>query len=89
MNYNRTNFEGFDKANPEVWELFEKFTLMATKRLKHYSARAVLHRIRWETNVETTGTTFKINNIWSKDYAIKFMNKYPQHDGFFRLRNKQ
>ncbi len=42
-------FERFDRAHPDVWALFVRFAeeLRASGR-HHYSADALLHRIRWE-----------------------------------------
>jgi len=57
---------------------------------KHYSADAIFHRIRWEmTKPEyKEGEEFKINNNYTSVYARGFMNKYPEHAGFFRLREQ-
>jgi hypothetical protein len=81
-------FAEIDAANPEVWRLFERFTFELIRRgFGHYSADAVLHRVRWETaSALEDGCTFKINNNWSAFYARKFHDRHPKHDGFFRLR---
>lgn len=81
-------FAEVDAANPRVWELFEQFTLMLIRRgFRHYSADAVLHRVRWETTVELRdGEGFKINNNWSAYYARKWIGRHPNHANFFRLR---
>jgi len=83
----RDAFERFDADNPKVWELFVRFTKQLIARgFKHYSADAVLHRVRWETAVETTGDAFKVNNNFVSGYARKFEREYPEHAGFFRMR---
>jgi hypothetical protein len=82
-------FAAVDAANPQMWALFERFTFEMIRRgFRHYSARAVIHRVRWETAVPLVDGTseFKINNNWSPFYARKFHQLYPQHDGFFRNR---
>lgn len=86
MSYNFRRFQIYDKANPEVWQMFEFFALEAAKSTKRYSSRAIFHRIRWETMVSGDGE-FKINNNWSKYYALKFMAAHPQHSGFFQTRS--
>ena len=45
----RARFEKFHAANPQVWELFKKFTfqLIAAGRA-HYSSDAIMQRIRRE-----------------------------------------
>lgn len=81
-------FESFDKANPEVWKLFRRFTFeLIDKGRTHFSADAVVHRIRWETAIRTTTTDYKINDHHVAFYARKFMRLYPQYDGFFRTRS--
>lgn len=81
-------FAEIDAANPDVWRMFVAFTHELMRRgFQHYSADAVLHRIRWQTDTPLDdGSSFKINNNWSAFYARKFHAAYPKHDGFFRLR---
>ena len=51
------------KKNPQVYELFQKFTMQAINRgHKNLSAWLIVNRIRWETTVVTTGPDFKISN---------------------------
>jgi len=92
---NRTllrRFAEFDLANPEVWRLFERFTFdRILRRFSHYSADAILHRVRWETAVVTNDESgeFKINNDYSCCYARKFRDKHPNHADFFAVRISQ
>lgn len=77
----------FHAENPEVWELFKRYTFQIIERgYRNYSARAVIHRIRWHTSVETRGSDFKINNNWTPHYSRLFREAYPEHSGFFRTR---
>lgn len=82
------HFDRFHAANPEVYRLFCRFTAMLIERgFSNYSADAVFHRIRWHTNVETTGAEpFKLNDHHTALYARLWMQDHPQHDGFFRTR---
>ena len=74
------------KKNPEVYELFEKFTLQAIKRgQKRLSAWLIINRVRWETSVETYGDPFKVSNDYIAFYSRYFMHRYPQYKGFFKL----
>ena len=80
-------FAAFDRDNPRIWELFVRFTFQAMEAgFRHYSARAVAHRIRWHTTVEqrSPDEQFKLANVYVSRYARKFHREYPQHDGFFR-----
>lgn len=80
-------FWKFHLDNPQVYILFEKFTLQLIARgFKHYSADAVMHRVRWETSVETTGDLWKINNDHTAYYSRRFMANHPEYSGFFRTR---
>ena len=85
----RREFEAFHRDNPSVWLLFERFTYAVIRRgHKRYSARTVIHRIRWHTDVETTtyATGFKINNNHSPYYSRMWDEKHPEHAGFFEQR---
>ena len=87
-------FEHADRAKmpdgiPEdVVLLFENFALLLIKDgWEKYSARAILHRIRWHYNVEKKNRNFKANDHWTPAMSRWFMRKYPQYDGFFETRN--
>jgi hypothetical protein len=79
-------FFAFHKANPHVYALFVRFALQAAARRNNFSARCVFHRIRWATQVESTGDDFKINNNWSPFYVRLFEIDHPEQKGFFRKR---
>lgn len=84
-------FEDYHRANPQVYELFKQFTFEVIRSgRRHFSADAVLHRIRWEAAVKTTDSEgFKINNNYAAFYARKFMKDFPQYEGFFRTRRRR
>jgi hypothetical protein len=74
-------------ANPQVYELFERFTNEAINNgHTRLSAWLIVNRIRWETMVETKGDDFKISNDFIAYYARLFMAYNPQHEGFFKTR---
>jgi|DEB19_MinimDraft_3_1074340.scaffolds.fasta_scaffold04892_3 hypothetical protein len=75
------------KANPHVYQLFERFTWEAIKLgHKHLSAWLIVNRIRWETSIVTKGDDFKISNDFIAYYARLFMHYHPEHKGFFRIK---
>jgi len=75
------------KKNPQVYQLFEKFTFEAiNKGHRKLSAWLIVNRIRWETMVVTTGEDFKISNDFIALYARLFMHDHPQCQGFFRIK---
>ena len=80
-------FLKFHGQNPRVWGLFEEFALECVRKgFKHYSADAIMHRVRWETDVVTEGDTFKVNNNYVTYYARMFHTNHPEHSTFFKLR---
>ena len=80
-------FHAFDQPNPQVWAMFKRFTFeLIARGIQHYSADAVLHRIRWETALETAdGAGFKCKNNFTCLYARRFAREFPQHRSFFRM----
>jgi len=82
--------EAFHKEHPEVWDLFCKFAFeMIDRGFNNYSSKAIFERIRWEKDVGGDGVTqFKLGNNYPAFYARAFMKKYPEHAGFFRLREQ-
>ena len=81
----------FHHENPQVAKLFVKFTMeMIERGFKHYSVTGIFERIRWETDVadDHGRSTFKVNNNYKAWYGRRFMEVYPQYDGFFRTRER-
>lgn len=75
------------KKNPQVYEKFVEYTFDAINSgRKHYSHWAIVNRIRWNREIETKGSEFKISNDYICFYARLFHAHYPKHDGFFRLK---
>lgn len=81
-------FAKYHADNPNVWKLFHKYTFDVIRAGRtRFGARDIVHRIRWYTNIETSGDEFKINNNWSPYYGRIFMALYPQHNALFETRN--
>lgn len=70
--------------------LFEQIALelIGKHRMKHYSARAILHRIRWFHHVERGDADWKCNNNHTAKMARWFIKKHPQHAEFFKTRER-
>jgi len=86
--WTKENFSTYHTNNPEIYNLFVKFTMMATQHKRYYSAKAIFHRIRWETMITGEGD-YKIDDGWISHYARKFMDDFPQHSGFFQTRERR
>jgi hypothetical protein len=75
------------KANPAVWQYFEKFSLEAIQRgRKKISHWLIINRIRWEVSILTTGEDFKISNDYIAFYARLWIALYPQHKDLFSIK---
>ena len=75
---------------PGVEELFEDLAWTVWERgFDNYSARAILHRIRWHHQIDRGDREFKCNNNWTPGMSRRFMKKYPQMKGFFRIRERK
>lgn len=75
------------KVPHDVCDLFEKLSReVFAIGFEHYSARAVLHRIRWHYHIDTGNREFKANNNWTPAMARWFMHRHPECGDFFRLR---
>ena len=73
-----------------MYRLFVKYTMELVNRGRtRYSADAIMHRVRWETNVVTNDESFKINNNHVAFYARMFMKDYPELEGFFPIRKSE
>ena len=80
--WTKENFEEFHKNNPEIYTLFIKFTNMVIERKrKYYSAKAIFHRIRWESMISSDTHQllgdYKIDDGWISHYARMFMDDFP------------
>jgi hypothetical protein len=81
-------FEKFDRANPQIWKLFERFCadVIESGRRK-LGARVIIERIRWEVYIVTKSEDdFKINDHHTPYYSRKWLKTHPDHPGFFETR---
>jgi len=74
---------------PDVCQLFERLALqIRAQGFARYSARAILHRIRWHYHIERGMREFKCNNNWTPAMARWCQARHPvELDGFFEFRN--
>ena len=81
------NFLKFHSENRHVYDLFEKFTFEVIQSgRRNFGVKSIIERIRWETNITSQNSFFKINNNYAPFYARMFEAKYPTYKGFFRKR---
>jgi hypothetical protein len=80
----------FHRENPYVYILFEQYTFEAIRAgHRQYGAKSVCERLRWHTDMEITGDTFKISNNNTALYARLFHLLHPKFDGFFRIKARK
>jgi len=78
-------FEIYHTENPKIYEAFERFTfaVIATGR-KYFSARAIIERMRWYSQIEDNSVTFKVSDHPMPFYARLFERNHPEYAGFFK-----
>ena len=84
---NIEQFKKYHKENPHIYHMFIRYALEAAKHREHFSAKAIIELLRWETMV-SGNDQFKINNNYAPYYARMFEHNFPQHEGFFRKRER-
>lgn len=84
----QARFEAFHITHPEVYEMFVRFaTELVRAGRARYSSDAILHRVRWETDLKVIEGGFKINDHFSSRYARKLAAEHPSLFGdFFEFR---
>lgn len=81
----------FHKSHPEVWSLFCRFAMeKASRGFRHFGAKAVMERIRWETAGGATSPELKISNNHTAFYARRFNRLHPHisNGNFFRCHDQ-
>ena len=79
-------FNEYHTKNPQVFKMFRRFAEEArASGLKHFGAKAVIERVRWETAISGSGS-FKVNNNYTSRYARLLEIVDPSFKGFFRNR---
>lgn len=82
--YTSENFELHDAKNPHIWKAFVRYSLQVAAKRKYFSAKAIFHRMRWDTAIGEADGEYKLSDGWISHYARKFMDEYPEYKGFFR-----
>jgi len=77
----------YDEKHPEIWTEFVRIAkVLKSKGHKRYSARGIFEVIRFEAPL-TLFDEYKVNNNFTKYYALKLMKEYKEFEGFFEIRN--
>ena len=76
----------------DVVALFDSLSLQVYQSgHERYSADAILHRIRWEMQIERGDRDFCVNNNWSSQLARWFLDQHPdlKQLKFFETRERR
>jgi hypothetical protein len=94
MNYKELNgltirqgFNKFNKANPHIYQEFEKQALIAINkgRIK-ISSKLIINWIRWNEFLKSSDKNFRINDAYQSYYARYFVTKHPEYINYFEFR---
>jgi len=83
-------FKKFHRKNPFVYHLFKQLAFQAILQgRKRYSQQAIWHILRWNYDVPTISTDYKLSNNYIALYARLAIKEHPRHfgAGFFKLRS--
>lgn len=87
MSHLERAFWRFHADHPHVYLLFDKFAMqIIAAGYQRYSADAVIHRIRWHTNIVARNPTLRMSNNHASYYARLWMRNNPHHTQLFELR---
>ena len=85
-----TRFKTFHDDNPEVYKEFRRLAYpMKSRGRKKYSCDAIIHVLRWNCDLKTTGGDFKINNNIRSLYGRLLAWHDPDFQEFFEFRRPQ
>ena len=80
-------FEEFHIQNWHVYATIKRIAREAKKAgFSKWSIAGVFEVLRWETGLQTHGSAWKINNSFKPFYARMVMERCPDLEGFFDLR---
>jgi hypothetical protein len=80
-------FEDFHRRNPQIYRLICEYA----RRLKsagrtRYSIKTIWAVLRWQSDVQTEGEHFKLDDRHYSRYARMVMAREPDLEGFFNTR---
>ena len=74
------------RKQPSVWRHFERLALEAATEGRRVGQNCIRELVRWECSKEKSGEAYEINNNDTALHARLFEWKYPEHVGFFEMR---
>lgn len=85
-----SRFAEYHTANPQVYAALRRFALDAKRAGRdRLSINMLFERVRWHTDIDAQGDTFKVNNSFRAYYARLLMEQEPELRGFFETRRSK
>lgn len=83
-----SRFRRFHAQNPHVYQMFKQFTIEAiSKGRQKIGAKMIAERIRWYSEVESSGDQFKLNNNFVSRYVRMLEREDPRLVSVFERRS--
>jgi len=82
-------FERFHRLNPHVLRTIEELVEMMRERgVTQWGMKGVFEVLRWQYAMQTGGEAYKLNNNYTAFYVRVVVGRYPNLDGFFKMRKQ-
>ena len=75
------------KDNMHVYHAFEEHAKMLKPIRNFYSARTIVHKLRWDHWIREDNSKFKVSDHCSAYLARVVMRRNPELEGMFQLNN--
>lgn len=80
------SFAIYNQENPQIYQEFKKITFQFIQRgYKRIGSKMICEIIRYQTMIQGDGI-YKVNNVYTADYAREFEKDYPEYKGIFSKR---
>jgi len=80
-------FWDFHDKNPQVFAKLEELALQAyTRGRKKIGIGMIFEVLRWNSNMQTTGDTYKLNNSYRSRYVRILIQSHPEYHDLFETR---
>lgn len=87
MSFGEAEFCSFHEQNPRVYDLLRYYAYEAKQNgFRKLSIWLLANRVRWQVNILTQGSQFKLPNGTLAYYSRLLMAKEPDLQGFFDTR---
>lgn len=89
----KQRFLEYHRENPALYSKFKEYAFEAKRSGRsRFSIWMIANRVRWYTQIETTGAEFKVSNDYLALYARLLACDYPVFENFFsfkRMKSKR